>query len=103
MDGKRMIGIDIGKRWLDMAREGSARVERFANESPVIAALVTTFDPGCDIVVFERCGGYERELEAALAGAGVPWAVVHSARVKAFRQVQGINCLLYTSPSPRDS
>ena len=90
MDGKRMIGIDIGKRWLDMAREGSARVERFANESPVIAALVTTFDPGCDIVVFERCGGYERELEAALAGAGVPWAVVHSARVKAFRQVQGI-------------
>ncbi len=41
-------------------------------------------------MVFERCGGYERALEAALAAAGVPWAVVHSARVKAFRQVQGI-------------
>jgi transposase len=90
MDCKRVIGVDIGKRWLDVAREGSARVQRLANESPVIAALVATFDPVRDIVVFERCGGYERELEAALAGATVPWAVVHSARVKAFRQVQGI-------------
>jgi transposase len=56
----------------------------------MIAALVKTFNPARDIVVFERCGGYERELEAALAAAGVPWAVVHSAWVKAFRQVQGI-------------
>jgi transposase len=55
-----------------------------------ITALVGTFDPTRDIVVFERCGGYERALESALAAAGVAWAVVHSARVKAFRQVQGI-------------
>jgi transposase len=40
--------------------------------------------------VFERCGGYERAFETSLASAGVPWAVVHSARVKAFRQVQAI-------------
>jgi len=90
MDGKRVIGIDIGKCWLDVASEGAARVERHANERSVILALVATFDPARDVVVFERCGGYERELEGALAGAGVPWAVVHSARVKAFRQVQGI-------------
>jgi transposase len=90
MDGKRIIGIDIGKRWLDVAREDAAEVERHANEAATIAALVGTFDPARDIVVFERSGGYERELEAALAAAGVQWAVVHSARVKAFRQVQGI-------------
>ena len=90
MDGKRIIGIDIGKRWLDVAREDAAEVERHANEAATIAALVGTFDPARDIVVFERCGGYERELEAALATANVPWAVVHSLRVKAFRQVQGI-------------
>lgn len=90
MDGKRLIGIDIGKRWLDVAREDVAEVERQANEAAAIAALVGTFDPARDIVVFERCGGYERELEAALAASNVPWAVVHSASVKAFRQVEGI-------------
>ena len=90
MDGKRVIGIDIGKQWLDVAREDVAEVERYANTTPMIAALVKTFNPARDIAVFERCGGYERELEAALAAAGVPWAVVHSAWVKAFRQVQGI-------------
>ena len=90
MDGKRVIGVDIGKRWLDVAREDAAKVERHVNEAAAIAALMGTLDPTCDIVVFERCGGYERELEAALAAANVPWAVVHSARVKAFRQVQGI-------------
>ena len=90
MDGKRIIGIDIGKRWLDLAREDAAEVEQHANEAATIAALVGTFDPARDIVVFERCGGYERELEVALATANVPWAVVHSLCVKAFRQVQGI-------------
>jgi transposase len=90
MDGKRVIGVDIGKRWLDVAREDTAEVERRMNDPAAIAALVSTFDAAHDIVVFERCGGYERELEAALATAGVPWAVVHSASVKAFRQVEGI-------------
>jgi transposase len=90
MDGKRVIGVDIGKQWLDVAREGVTKVGRHANEPTAIAVLVGTFDPARDVVVFERCGGYERALEAALATAGVPWAVAHSARVKAFRQVQGI-------------
>ena len=90
MDGKRVIGVDVGKRWLDVAREGVAKVERHANEAAAIAALVASLDAARDVVVFERTGGYERALEAALAAAGVPWAVVHSARVKAFRQVQGI-------------
>ena len=90
MDGKRVIGIDIGKHWLDVSREGAAKVERHPNEASAIAALVGTFDPAGDIVVFERTGGYERALESALAAAKMPWAVVHSAQVKAFRQVQGI-------------
>jgi transposase len=90
MDGKRVIGVDIGKRWLDVAREGAKRVKRQPNEAAAIAALVATFVRDRDVVVFERCGGYERPLEAALATIGIPWAVVHSARVKAFRQVQGI-------------
>lgn len=90
MDGKRVIGIDIGKQWLDVAREGVAKLGRCPNEVAAIAGLVATLDPARDVVVFERCGGYERAFEAALASAGVPWAIVHSARVKAFRQVQAV-------------
>jgi transposase len=90
MNGKRVIGVDVGKRWLDVAREGAARVERHANAAAAIAALVAGLDAARDVVVLERTGGYERELEAALAAAGVAWAMVPSQRVKAFRQVQGI-------------
>jgi len=90
MDCKRVIGVDIGKRSLDVAREGASGVERHGNEPAGIAALVRSLDRQRDIVVFERCGGYERALESALAAANVPWAVVHSLRVKAFRTAQGI-------------
>jgi transposase len=92
MDGKglRVIGIDIGKRWLDVARDGSAPVQRHQNEAAAIAAFVRSLDAAQAVVVFERCGGYERALEAALAAAGIHWAVVHSQRVKAFREAEGI-------------
>lgn len=90
MDSNRVIGIDIGKWMLDVAREGAARSERYANEPAAIAALVSELDPAHDLVVFERTGGYERGLEAALAATGIRWAVVHSKRVKAFREVQGV-------------
>jgi transposase len=90
MDGKRVIGVDIGKRYLDVAREGARRVERHSNNAATVADLVRGLDPARDIVVFERCGGYERALEAALAAAEIPWAVVHSLRVRAFRTAQGI-------------
>jgi transposase len=90
MDGKRVIGVDVGKRFLDVARASAAKVERHANEAMDIAALVASLDAACDVAVFERTGGYERALEAALAAAGVAFAVVHSSRVKASRQAQGI-------------
>lgn len=90
MDGKRLIGVDVGKRWLDVAREGKAKIERHRNDADAIAAFVRGLDPARDLVVFERTGGYERMLEAALAAAGVPWAVLHSRAVKAFREAQGI-------------
>lgn len=90
MDGKRVIGVDVGKRFLDVARADVAKVERHANAAAGIAALVASLDAAGDVVVFERTGGYERALEAALSAAGVAFAVVHSSRVKAFRQAQGI-------------
>ena len=90
MNGKRVIGVDIGKSYLDAAIEGCHRVRRYVNDAAGIAALIEQFDPAQDIVVFERTGGWERNLEAALADRAFTWAVVHSQGVKAFRQAQGI-------------
>lgn len=90
MNGKRVIGIDVGKTWLDASAEGCVRAQRYGNNAAGITALIEALDPAGDIVVFERTGGWERNLEAALAHKAITWAVVHSQRVKAFRQVQGI-------------
>jgi transposase len=90
MNDKRVIGVDIGKRWLDVAWEQARKVQRYSNDAGGIAALMEKLDPARDIVVFERCGGLERNLEQALAQNSVCWAIVHSQRVKAFRAAQGI-------------
>jgi transposase len=52
--------------------------------------LIEKLDPTEDVVVFERTGGWERNLEAALAEKEICWAVLHSQRVKAFREAQEV-------------
>lgn len=90
MNGKRVIGIDVGKFFLDIAAEGRERIVRLPNEAGRVQRFVEGLDPAGDVVVFERTGGYERLLESCLARAGVAWAVVHSLRVTAFRRVRGL-------------
>jgi len=92
MDDKsdRLIGVDIGKRFLDVAREGVRAIRRHSHDAVEIARLVDELEPEHDIVIFERSGGYERRLEGQLAAARIRWAVVHSRRVKAFRVAKGI-------------
>ena len=88
--GLRVIGIDVGKGMLDVAREGVRAGERYSNDAVEVARFVRGLDPERDIVVFERSGGYERLLEGQLAEVNVRWAVVHSKRVQAFRIAKGI-------------
>jgi transposase len=88
--GLRVVGVDVSKRTLDVAREGVRAVERYGNDAAGITCLMRSVDAEHDIVVFERSGGYERLLEGELAAAGVRWAVVPSKRVKAFRVAKGI-------------
>lgn len=88
--GPRVVGVDVGKRMLDVAREGVRAGERYSNDVVEIARFVRSLDPERDVVVFERSGGYERLLEGQLSEASVRWAVVHSKRVKAFRIAKGI-------------
>jgi transposase len=90
MNGKRVIGVDIGKFWLDVSREGTEQVGRIANAAKAVGDFVASLDPDRDVVVFERTGGYERLFEACLAKAGVLWAVVHSRAAKAFGEAKRI-------------
>ncbi len=92
MDGKsrRVIGVDVSKRWLDVACEGTSKVTRIANTPAAIAELVARLDPGRDLVMIERTGGYERGLETALASAGIAFSLAHALRVKAFRVACGL-------------
>ncbi len=90
MNDKRIIGVDIGKYWLDVAWEQTRRGQRYSNDAGGIAALIEKLDPAQDVVVFERCGGFERNLEQVLADKTICWAIVHPQRVKAFRAAQGI-------------
>lgn len=92
MDDKPLtvIGIDVGKRNLEVARDGIKAAARYSNDAVGIGRFLRSLDAKTDIAVFERSGGYERLLEAELATAGVRWAVVHSKQVKAFRIVEGI-------------
>ena len=69
--GNRVIGVDIGKRFLDVAREGVRSVRRHSNDAVEIVRFVGGLEAERDIVIFERCGGYERALEAQLAAAGI--------------------------------
>jgi len=88
--GKRTVGVDVGKQFLDVAREDVRAVRRYCNDAVEIARFVGSLEPDKDIVIFERSGGYERTLESQLAAAGIPWAVAHSRRVRAFRVAKGI-------------
>jgi len=73
MDDKsdRLIGVDIGKRFLDVAREGVRAIRRHSHDAVEIARLVDELEPEHDIVIFERSGGYERRLEGQLAAARI--------------------------------
>lgn len=90
MNDKRVIGVDVGKRWLDIASEGAQQTARVANTHEQVLRFVNDLNPNRDVVVFERTGGYERLLETALAEKRVAWAVIHSQRLKAFRLALGI-------------
>ena len=40
MNDKRVIGVDIGKSWLDAAWEDAEKVQRYSNDAAGIAALI---------------------------------------------------------------
>ena len=84
------IGIDVAKAWLDVASTSEERVQRVANDEPGIAALVAELTARAPrLVVLEATGGHETLVAAALAGAGLPVAVVNPRQVRDFAKATG--------------
>lgn len=88
---KVLVGVDVSKGWMDVATEGSPRVERVDNEEAAITALLERV--GRDriaLVVFEPTGGYERTLVRVLRDLGILFFRVHPTEVMHFRRRRGV-------------
>lgn len=84
------IGIDVAKAWLDVADTAGTAVRRFANDADGIAALLAEVaESRPRLVVLEATGGHETVVAAALAGAGLPVAVVNPRQVRDFARATG--------------
>lgn len=88
MEGKIVVGADVAKDWLDIARAGERQSERIANTPEAIGAWLDRVCPG--LVAFEPTGGYERALCAELRKRGIVFVRVHPNEVIAFRRSRGI-------------
>lgn len=85
-------GIDVAKKHLDLAirSEDHVQVTRFDHTSGGIDRLAERLlEAAPERVVLEATGGYERELVAALAAAGVPVAVVNPRQSRDFAKATG--------------
>jgi len=88
MGGKRIVGVDVAKAWLDLAVAGTGTCERVANTAEAVGAWLDRENPA--LVAFEPTGGYERVLRDALRERGIVFARVHPNDVIAFRKSRGI-------------
>jgi transposase len=84
------IGIDVSKDRLDAHVRPSGEffaVARDGEELERLADRLRALAP--ELVVLEATGGFEIAVAAAVAGAGLPLAVVNPAQVRAFARAVG--------------
>jgi transposase len=87
---KAVIGVDVSKDWLDIARVEGSEVVRIANTQAAIAAWVLAERDGLSLVAFEPTGGYERELQRSLVAHGIVFNRIHPNALVAFRKSRRI-------------
>jgi transposase len=84
------VGIDVAKRYWDVAVEGERRVRRFAADASGLAALVAwlrQLNP--KLICLEATGGYERVLCEALHRQRLPVSVVNPRQIRDFARSAG--------------
>lgn len=85
-----IAGIDVGKTFLDLGFDPSARPERFRNDAEGIAALVEALRRrGTARVALEAIGPYAHALTLALVAEGFEVGIADPRQVRAFRTAEG--------------
>lgn len=85
-----IIGVDVSKGHLDVARDESPGAARYANTVAGIDKLVQELRTGPPrLVVAEATGGYEIALVRALQRADIPIAVVNPRQVRDLARARG--------------
>lgn len=83
------IGLDISKDHLDACRLPDNTSQRFDNTKAGHKALIRWIGAEPARVVYEPTGPYHRQLEVALAGAGLPIVKVNPRQARRFAEATG--------------
>jgi transposase len=84
------VGIDVGKFYVDVALGADGEVRRFKNDDGGIDEILSLFKGlPIGLVVLEASGGYQRQITAALVGAGWPAVAVNPRQVRDFGKAIG--------------
>lgn len=85
----KVAGIDVGKRWLDVAAHGQDGTLRVANSAAGFAEIVAWLKAReVGRIGLEATGGYERGVRAALEAAGLAVVVHQPLEVRRFAQLK---------------
>lgn len=90
MEHTCFVGIDVSKAHLDVHLRPLDDSFRVAHDDAGFVTLIARVRPLTPaVVVLEATGGYEVAVAAALAGAGLPVAVVNPRQIRAFARATG--------------
>lgn len=85
------VGIDVSKATLDVAFGADGELVQVTNDEAGIKDLVARLAKAApELVVLEATGGYESLVAAAVAGKGIPVAVVNPRQVRDFAKATGV-------------
>jgi transposase len=86
----KYVGIDVSKDRLDVHVQPTGEAFAVARDGEGLASLVERLKPlKPHLVAVEATGGFEMTVAAAIAGAGLPLAVVNPAQVRHYAQALG--------------
>lgn len=89
-EGTKFIGIDVGKRHVDVALGPEGPVQRFTNDDEGIEGVLRLLaGHRVGLVVLEASGGYQRQLLAALLGSKLPAVAVNPRQARDFAKAIG--------------
>lgn len=84
------VGIDVSKRWLDIAVHGTEIAWRVGNDDKGMTNLIKRLKQiGSTLIVLEATGGYEMQLVANLVHAQLPVVITNPRKVRAFARSTG--------------